>query len=143
MIESKRVTNSEQYVATYVNVTCVRDVDKEKHITRSYPDVSSTLFSSRSYVNATSAYTRVTCFFLVDVTHVTFTQDGTHYSDLRRSIMAAVRYESIRRNFINSNDKLELREFNIVPLHTPQTGLQNLVYLSLADYIYVYAKSLS
>ena len=42
----------------------VRDVDKIKHGTRAYPDVMSTLFPSRSYVNATSAETWVTCFCL-------------------------------------------------------------------------------
>ena len=79
---------------TYVRKRNVRDVDKEKHITRvsrRYVNIVSIPF----VVNATSADTRVTwVFFIVDVTNVRFTQDGTHYSDIWGSIMAAVRYDT-------------------------------------------------
>ena len=58
MIESKWVLNSKQYVATYINVTCVMSTRK-KYATCTYPDFTSTYFPSRFINNATLADTRV------------------------------------------------------------------------------------
>ena len=70
------------------------NVDKEKHVTRTYPAVSLTKFP---YVLMFTKrrQARELHVFLVHITRVTFTQIQPHCSALLSSIMAAVRYESI------------------------------------------------
>ena len=60
----------------------MRNVDKEEHVTRAYPDVPLMYERDGKDANGTPGYVRVMCFFLVYVTHVTFTQVGTHCSAL-------------------------------------------------------------
>ena len=55
MVESRRVPNTEQYVATYVNVTCVTSTRKI-HITGVSADVALMYDSDGNYVDITSGY---------------------------------------------------------------------------------------
>ena len=71
----------------------MRNVDKQKHVTRMSADVALTYERDGSNVDITSGYARVTCFFFVDLTHITFTYVATYCSEFGTrfdSIMSAL-----------------------------------------------------
>ena len=59
----------------------MRNVDKEKHVTRVSADVALTYERDGNHDDVMSGYVRVTCVFLVDVTHVTFTYVAAYCSE--------------------------------------------------------------